>query len=384
MEEQLKEHTKKLEQCINKFDQILSQVAELQSRLDNSPGKEAFIEIEKRLNAIENLENRTKALEDGQLSEFYRIDSVESRIAVIPSSENINKMVSAVDEIPQLIERHIKVTLPQTIQNITETNALESQNQASVLAESANKIIEMESTLAELSVKIAKIEELVAHKSEISFEQSHSAKSYDPREQTETIIDSIEEIRTRQNNNELAIGVISEQLNKFLTWMNHENIRPDLDRLTNEFILLQGKFESLERSILQLSKNTIQNDEFEIRLGSFSREINQLQLLASRSQTRNEANDKIVRFERDIEKLKSDLIWGIQEMRQRIDAMLIGIRTDLLEEDKKRYEKLVKIEMENQKQVRIAHSLYTEITNIKKQLPPEAMSSSKITNSSKT
>jgi hypothetical protein len=180
---------------------------------------------------------------------------------------------------------------------------------------------------------------------------------------------TMESLSAIKNENEKSINDISNQQLKIMEWINQENIRPDLDRISNGLLMVQNKLEGLEQSIIHLAQNTVQSEELSFQLSGIRNEIEQLQNIKNVPDRKDNSYQRINIFEMEIAQIKKDVLWGIQEMRQRIDTLLLGIRNELLDEEKKRYEKYLRIEMEHQQQIRIGHALNNEIVKLKKMLP---------------
>lgn len=364
MEEQLKSHTAKLEKCLDKFDELLSQLSSLQNRVDSLPTREDFFGLEKRIDALEKLEKRTTDLENNSLDIMQTMETVQGVLSQLPPAKGLHEAVMAIQEMMKTIEDHssnngmeelglLKERIDKQEQTLEKTHELLSNYKR------------IDDSLSSLLDNVANIEKRI--------EKGNTPSEIDGGlelvKQIDLLSQAIESLSAKQKENEKSINDISNQQLKIMEWINQENIRPDLDRLNNGLLMVQNKLEGLEQSLVQMAQNVVQTEELEIQLGGMRNDIEQLQNFKNASDKKETSYHRINAFEMEIAQIKKDVLWGIQEMRQRIDTLLLGIRNELLDEEKKRYEKYLRIEMEHQQQIRIAHALNNEIVNLKKLLP---------------
>ncbi len=364
MDEQLKSHTAKLEKCLDKFDELLAQMSSLQNRIDSLPTREDLFGLEKRIDTLEKLEARITELENNSLDIMQTMETFQGILAQLPPAKGLLETVTAIQELKKIVETQSGNNELEELVQLRER--IEKQEQT---LEKTHEIIinykRIDDSLHSLLNNVTIIEKRL----EKVTPSSKIEGGLEFVEQINFLSQAIESMSAKQDENDKSINEISHQQLKIMEWMNQENIRPDLDRLNNGLLMVQNKQEGLAQSIIQLAQNTVQTEELSFQLSGIRNEIEQLQNLKSSSDKKDNSYQRINTFEMEIVQIKKDVLWGIQEMRQRIDTLLLGIRNELLDEEKKRYEKYLRIEMEHQQQIRIAHALNNDMINLKKMLP---------------
>jgi len=378
MERPLLEHTEKLQQCLDKFDLIFSQVTDLKQRVDGEDSMDLLAGLEKRLNTLEGLGKSVPKIEQELSKTVKLVESSQAQLLVMPNVDTLNRINSSIQSFPQQIEDYLKEVAPGIVAELFEKQLLEKLPPKELTQPTEIKRIDI--SLDSQGSRIDAIEKTVSALKPNLLNQAVKEDIEKTQDKIAAVISSVEDIDKKQSQNENCLGTISNRLDKMIEWIKDESIRPDIDKLDSDLLLLKNKFTSIESAILNFAKEMVQFDEFESRLGMINNEIGDLRKLLSQQPVRESSADKMLEFEREIEKLKSDVIWGIKEMRQRLDALVSGIRIDLFEEETKRYEKMVRLEVENQKLARIATGLYAEITRIRQLLPAASKETGKLTN----
>lgn len=367
MIKQLHEHTQKLEQCLKKFDLVVSEISNLKVQNENTVDKATHAQLENKFIAIENLNIRLSNLEKNLEQANSKINADHDLLQKSSSQDFLKK--TQVDAIFQKINDYLISITPQIIEEIAAKylNTNEKQEEKHTFTE--EKIEQLKVTVDSMTLRIGTLEESLQILNNITDDSSRSSKLEHLSKQMLNLEADSAHIKLTQEIQENALNDLSEKINKLVSWINIETMGQDIDKLNNEQILLKEKFGVLEKLLVQLSSKMILSEDLDFRLKPISNEIFKIHEAINNKEVNRITDDTLIKVKKDNDKLKADFIWGIQEMRQRIDAFLYDIQFKLLEEDKKRYEKVIQIELGYQKQARISNAIVIEINKIRRLLP---------------
>jgi|GEM_PF-6124302 len=399
MEEQGRRPTSKLRNFLGKSESVTDQIMDLQTQVDNLVTIGQLSHLEEKVSRLDILEKQIAEMEGLLHTAVSSIQKLQQQISHLPSESSLDQINSALKDIPQNIAGQIQELAPGVVeeqakkqldsfdqrmeelglrlqmqqeqlhQRLDEQPATaippDMDNLLSALAAIEGKI----SSLEAFESRLGAIEKVLPTLKKVIKAQERQISAAAGAESSQVKQDALDAVAMRQNEIELDLKQQSEQITKVLAWIRDESIRPDLDRLDTELVLIKDKFSSIEQAVVNFTREMVQTDEFEARVGLLSKEIGHLQQLFKETYSRPGVDEKLAKFEKDIDKLKSEIVWGMKQFRQRIDMLLNEIRKDLFEEEKKRFEKILHIEAEHQKQSRIASALYSEMTIIKRHFP---------------
>jgi|GEM_PF-4341266 len=372
MEQSTKVQVRKFEQLVKRFDKIVAQLADLKTKMSSLASKDSVAKVKNKLEEMTELDRRIRELEKQQTSLSVEINSTLDLLHQLPTPDDYKSMKATIDSIPQRVEASIGEASAQILDKLLEQIRSDLQMQASRQSKTEMEIQEIRSMLTANSAQMGDMDQSLTNLNVIAMDLAASQKTKNQLKQEERDKASLEELKVAHKETKGILRDLTRQMDRISSWVKNQTFGPDLDKLSSNVGMLTQKFETIEGSTLQLSQASVQKDELESQLGLIKSELNRLQEATGQLESRDVLNGKFNKVDREMEKLNSDLIWGVQEIRQRIDSLLLGIRKELLEEDKKRYEKFLKLEVEHQKQMRIANALYGEISEIKKQLPGDS------------